>query len=71
MNQETLFNQIEKATYDLNVIWSTLEAVYDALQMEDCVAETYRGAIRGAADQAFHTKNCMAQLVIDINQNDK
>lgn len=67
MNQETLSDQIEETARTLDIIWSTLEAIYDALQDENCVAATYCGAIRGAADHAYHTKNRLTQMLIDIN----
>lgn len=67
MNQETLSDQIEEIARTLDIIWSTLEAVYDALQDENCVAVTYCGAIRGAADHAYHTKKRLLQILIEIN----
>lgn len=67
MNQETL-NQIDEAARTVEIIWSTLEAIYDAMRDENAVCETYHAAIRGAADHAYRAKNCMKQILIDINQ---
>lgn len=68
MNQEVLFNQIDESAQTIEIIWSTLEAVYDALQDENAVADTYYAAIRGAADHAYRVKNCLAEILTDINR---
>lgn len=60
-------NQLADAMEEMEIIWSTLEAIHDALLAPDSVAKTYYGALRGAADEAFRVKNIMAQIVININ----
>lgn len=62
-------NQLADAMEAMEIIWSTLEAIHDALLAPDSVAKTYYGALRGAADEAFRVKTIITQIVTDINLN--
>lgn len=60
-------NQLADVMEGIEIVWSTLEAVHDALLVPDNSAETYFSAIRGAADDAFRIKTIITQIVTDIN----
>lgn len=67
LNREIL-DKLEESAEAIEIAWSTLEAVYDAMSGEDAVPETYHGAIRGAAEKAYLAKENMMQLVADLNE---
>lgn len=56
-------DRLRDIEYQLQILWSTLEAIRDAGDGENRVLETYLFAIYGAADKAFAIKQEFAQLI--------
>lgn len=67
MDREIL-DRLEESANAVKTIWSTLEAVTVAMSAENAVCETYIDAVRGAADNAYRTKNALMQMLIDFSE---
>ena len=50
------------------ILWSTLEAIYDAMEREHRTLETYRGAVRGACNSAFEIKKELKEMVANLDE---
>lgn len=50
------------------ILWSTLEAIYDAMEREHRTLEAYRGAVRGACNSAFEIKKELKEMVANLDE---
>ena len=62
--QDTLANLAAQT----EILWSTLEAICDAMEGEHRTLETYRGAVRGACDSAFKIKTELKKMVEELDE---
>lgn len=63
MEQRILEDRLDHVGYSLDILWSTLEAISDAMEDENRVLETYRAAVRGAADKAYLVKKELCEIL--------
>ena len=68
MERRVLEDRIGELEYDITVLWSTLEAVSDAMEGEDRTLETYRGAVRGASDQARRLQQDLQKMLKELRE---
>lgn len=66
--EREILDKLEESAAAIEIAWSTLEAIYDAMSGEDAVPETYHGAIRGAAEKAYFAKENMIQILTECNK---
>lgn len=72
MNTEKLLevqNRIEEISIEIRTLWSTLEAVHDAMRAEFENPETYQDAIYGMSRQAYRLKEEVQVFLEWINED--
>ena len=72
MNAEELLevqNRVEEITIEIRTLWSTLEAVHDAMRAEFADPETYQDAIYGMSRQAYRLKEEVELFLEWINED--
>lgn len=73
MNTEELLevqNCVEEITIEIRTLWSTLEAVHDAMRAEFANPEAYQDAIYGMSRQAYRLKE-EVQLFLEWLNRDR
>lgn len=66
-----LQNRVGDLEEAVRILWSTLEAVHDAMCMEFATPENYQDAIYGLSRQAYCLKEELRLLVEWLNGNEK
>lgn len=62
-------NRIEEIAIEIRTLWSTLEAVHDAMRAEFANPETYQDAVYGMARQAYRLKEEVQLFLEWINED--
>ncbi len=68
MEQRALEDRLGELEYDITVLWSTLEAISDAMEGEDRSLETYRGAVRGTSDQSRYIQQELQNMLKELRE---
>ncbi len=61
-------DQLANLAAQTEILWSTLEAICDAMEGEHQILETYRGAVRGACNSAFEIKKELKEMVAKLDE---
>lgn len=70
MKQAELEERLMEAKVAVGVLWSTLEAVHNAMENQDNNPEIYKEAIFGAANEAYDLKVKLEQAICVLMRND-
>lgn len=63
MEPTELENGLRNILQSIRILWSTLEAVHDAMRGQDSTLETYQDAVYGAANAAYRLKLEMEDMI--------
>lgn len=66
-----LQNRVGDMEEAVRILWSTLEAVYDAMRVEFATPETYQDALYGLSRQAYYLKQELELLVEWLNDDER
>ena len=61
-------NKLSSLHDDVEVLWSTLEALAVALSDKDAPAELFQPAVRGAANRAFEIKGKLSDILEEMDK---
>lgn len=61
-------NELTSLYGDVEVLWSTLEALSAALSDKDAPAELFQPAVLGVADRAFSIKGRLICVIEDMDK---
>ena len=62
-------NRVEEINIEICTLWSTLEAVHDAMRAEFANPETYQDAIYGMSRQAYRLKEEVELFLEWVNED--
>lgn len=65
-----LQDRVEEMAEEIRTLWSTLEAIHDAMRSELEDPVTYRDAIHGLSRQAYQLKEEASLLLDWLNQDE-
>ncbi len=70
MKHIELEERLMEAQVSIGILWSTLEAVHDAMEKPDSNSEIYKEAVLGAANAAYDLKVKLEQAICVFIRND-
>ena len=71
MQKIELQDRLSELRRSTSVLWSTLEAIHDAMGSNDSTPETYEDAILGVSNLAYTLKEELGQVVEALYQDEE